>query len=140
MNFREKEDDKLLNKNGRGGVMGQKYGGGGGEPSSAQHLTISGDQSSSLTSSNKDLSSQLNKSEKYLKQMPSTVRFLFHYENLPMHCTLIFPVVKLKSLYFFDSFAQNIDCGSTLENRLSRNLLVCIIAKIRKIVHPCFTI
>ena len=75
--------------------MGQKYGGGGGEPSSAQHLTISGDQSSSLTSSNKDLSSQLNKSEKYLKQMPSTVRFLFHYENLPLQCTVFFFCCKI---------------------------------------------
>ena len=65
---REKEDDKLLNKNVRGGVMGQKYG----EPSSssAQHLTISVDHSTSVSSSNKDLSSQLNKSDKYLKQMP----------------------------------------------------------------------
>ena len=58
--------------------MGQKYGG---EPSgsSAQHLTISVDHSSSLTSSNKDLSncSQLNKSDKYLKQMPSMVSILF---------------------------------------------------------------
>ena len=37
-NFRENEDDKLLDKNGRGGVMGQKYG----ETSStsAQHLKI----------------------------------------------------------------------------------------------------
>ena len=40
-----------------------------------------------------------------------------HYENMPMQNTAIFKIVKkkLKIFYFFLIFAQNIDCGYTLE-------------------------
>ena len=46
----------------------------------------------------------------------------FHYENKPMQYTEIFKVVKNEDLQqkFFDIFlifAQNIDCGYTLEPR-----------------------
>ena len=66
--FREKEDDKLLNKSSVSGLMGQKYG----EPSgsSAQQLALGADQSTSVTSSNKDLSVTLSKADKYHKQIP----------------------------------------------------------------------
>ena len=42
---------------------------------------------------------------------------LSHYENMPMSCTEIFKVVKMKffSRLFFHIFAQNIDCGYTLK-------------------------
>ena len=44
----------------------------------------------------------------------------FHYENMPMQYTEIFKVVKnenfhLKDFDIFLIFAQNIDCGYTLE-------------------------
>ena len=45
---------------------------------------------------------------------------MFHYENLPMQYTKIFNVVKnekfqKKNFAIFLIFAQNIDCGYTLE-------------------------
>ena len=44
----------------------------------------------------------------------------FHYENMPMQYTVIFKVVKKENFQwkFFDIFlifAQNIDCGYSLE-------------------------
>ena len=49
-----------------------------------------------------------------------------HYENLPMQYTKIFNVVKnenfqKKNFDFFLIFAQNIDCGYTLERRGGSN-------------------
>ena len=40
-----------------------------------------------------------------------------NYENMPMQLTKVFKLVKMKifSRYFFYIFAQNIDCGNTLE-------------------------
>ena len=38
-----------------------------------------------------------------------------HYENLPMQYTEIFKVVKIENFDIFHIFAQNIDCGYTLE-------------------------
>ena len=38
----------------------------------------------------------------------------YHYENLPMQYTVIFKVVKNENDIFL-IFAQNIDCGYTLE-------------------------
>ena len=45
---------------------------------------------------------------------------VFHYENLPMQYTEIFSIIKiekfqLKKFDIFLIFAQNIDCGYTLE-------------------------
>ena len=45
---------------------------------------------------------------------------IYHYENLPMQYTEIFSAVKIENfigtfLIFFLKFAQNIDCGYTLE-------------------------
>ena len=42
---------------------------------------------------------------------------IIHYENMPMQYTEIFKVVKnsVENLIIFLIFAQNIDCGYTLE-------------------------
>ena len=77
-----------------------------------------------------------------------------HYENTPMQYTVISKVVKMKIfsrkiLIFFLIFAQNIDCGYTLEpphrsNRLTEAVRtsthsLCFGAKIRKIGIPLHT-
>ena len=79
--FREKEDDKLLNKSSVSGLMGQKYG----EPSgsSAQQLALGADQSTSVTSSNKDLSVTLSKADKYHKQIPVIMKIRQGFSRLP---------------------------------------------------------
>ena len=67
---------------------------------------------------------------------------LEHYENLPMQYTEIFLVVKYENFItknkfdIFLIFAQNIDCGYTLEPS-THNL--CFGAKIRKIGIPLHT-
>ena len=40
---------------------------------------------------------------------------LSHYENMPLQYTEIFKVVKMKMFAIFLIFAQNIDCGYTLD-------------------------
>ena len=71
-----------------------------------------------------------------------------HYENTPMQYTAIFHSCKnihFQMIFFnnFLIFAQNIDCGYTLEpNRLNEAVLTCTHnqcfgAKIRKNVYPC---
>ena len=76
-----------------------------------------------------------------------------HYENLPMQCIDIFQVVKFENFQYkicdiFLIFAQNIDCGYTLEpprrggsneypQTSTHNL--CFGAKIRKIGLPLHT-
>ena len=63
---------------------------------------------------------------------------LVHYENLPMQYTEICKVVKnetfqLNTFDIFLIFAQNIDCGYTLEPpRLTSTHILCFRAKIRK--------
>ena len=77
----------------------------------------------------------------------------FHYENTPMQYTAIFHGCKndnfrLILFYYFNIFAQNIDCGHTLEPPQGKAVLttthnLCFRAKIRKImynpVNPNFT-
>ena len=65
--------------------------------------------------------------EKELKQILDNTGYtlditpgLYHYENLPMQYTEIFFICKnckfyWKTLDIFNIFAQNIDCGFTLE-------------------------
>ena len=45
------------------------------------------------------------------------IQILKHYENMPMQYTEIFSPVKIEKIHgnIFDIFAQNIDCGYTLE-------------------------
>ena len=48
------------------------------------------------------------------------ILFIYHYENLPMQYTEIFSPVKIENFQWkifdiFLIFAQNIDCGYTLE-------------------------
>ena len=55
-----------------------------------------------------------------LKNLLCGLLFLYHYENLPMRYTEIFIAIKMKNFRQknFDIiliFAQNIDCGYTLE-------------------------
>ena len=87
---------------------------------------------------------------------------IYHYENLPMQYTEIFKVVKnvnfqKKIFDIFLIFAQNIDCGYTLEpprrggsneypqsmfwskNKKNRYTPACFGAKIRKIGIPMHT-
>ena len=68
-----------------------------------------------------------------------------HYENLPMQHTDIFSQLKIenfheKSFDNFHSFAQNIDCGYTLEPPseavLTSTHNLCFGSKIRKIGIP----
>ena len=52
--------------------------------------------------------------------LPSRLYDLAHYENMPMQYTEIFKVVKNENFHkkifaIFLIFAQNIDCGYTLE-------------------------
>ena len=66
-----------------------------------------------------------------------------HYENMPIQYTEIFKVVKMKIISrkkfdIFLIFAQNIDCGYTLEHASSTHN-VCFGAKIRKIGIPLQT-
>ena len=73
-----------------------------------------------------------------------------YYENLPMQYTEIISPVKIekfqpKSLDIFLIFAQNIDCGYTLEPPrraeavLTSTHKLCFGAKIRKICIPLHT-
>ena len=68
-----------------------------------------------------------------------------HYENWPMQYTEIFKVVKMKKKFqqknfdIFLIFAQNIDCGYTLEAVLTSTHNLCFGAKIRKIGIPLHT-
>ena len=71
-----------------------------------------------------------------------------HYENLPMHYTQIFLALKsenfqLKIFDIFLIFAQNIDCGYTLEPPreavLTSTHNLCFGAKIRKLGIPLHT-
>ena len=74
-----------------------------------------------------------------------------HYENMPMQYTEIFKVVKNENFQWKKSdifliFAQNIDCGYTLEAEavLTSTHNLCFGAKIRKIglphAYPSFAI
>ena len=67
-----------------------------------------------------------------------------HYENLPMQYTDIFKVVKIENFHenifdIFLIFAQNIDCGYTLEPPHTSTHNLCFAAKIRKIDIPLHT-
>ena len=64
--------------------------------------------------------------------------------NLPMQYTLIFLALKIENfqLKIFDIFlifAQNIDCGYTLEVVLTSTHNLCFSAKIRKLGIPLHT-
>ena len=65
-----------------------------------------------------------------------------HYENMPMLYTTIFHGCKkdnfqMKNCDVFLIFAQNIDCGYTLEPPLTSTHNLCFRAKIRKNEYPC---
>ena len=69
-----------------------------------------------------------------------------HYENMPMQHTAIFQGCKndnfrLKYFDYFHIFAQNIDCGYSLEPPIEAVLTsthnLCFRAKIRKKCIPC---
>ena len=64
-----------------------------------------------------------------------------HYENMPMQYMEIFSAVKIKIFDIFFIFAQNIDCGYTLEPPPRGGVLtsthnLCFGSKIRKIGIP----
>ena len=70
----------------------------------------------------------------------------YHYANTPMQYTAIFHGCKnvnfqMKTYNIFLIFAQNIDCGYTLEPPNEAVLMsthnLCFRAKIRKNVYPC---
>ena len=79
-----------------------------------------------------------------LKCIPATVSI--HYDSTPMQYSAIFNDCKngnfqMKNCDIFIIFAQNIDCGSTLDLKRTHNLYFR--AKIRKVytpVNPSFTI
>ena len=75
---------------------------------------------------------------------PEATFYCSHYENMPMQYKEIFKVVKnenfpLKNFDIFLIFAQNIDCGYTLEAVLTSTHNLCFGAKIRKIGIPLQT-
>ena len=66
-----------------------------------------------------------------------------HYKNMPMQYTVNFQGCKkdkfqMKNCDVFLIFAQNIDCGYTLDEAvLTSTHNQCFRAKIRKKVYPC---
>ena len=68
---------------------------------------------------------------------------LVHYENMSVQYEAISKSGRCKNVTFFLIFAQNIDCGYTLNAVLTCIHNLCFRAKIRKVntpVNPSFTI